>query len=369
MPEYGTVDVEVGRERIGLRLGDSEYTGVPDFGEATLAWLRELGAIASPDQYGLVLCRAAFRGAAREGLEKALAAVEARDGALRLRLHIDPAAPELQRLCWESLLYDEPKRLPRRLGMGRYTPLTRYVAAPPAAPALAPDKVRVLVAIANPEDLGTGEWASYERLDDGAEMAVFRSAFDAVTPRISYTFQVSPASRWAIRTRLQDEGFHVLHLVAHACRWGGDGKSSVLLERDHDERAAPVSREGLAAMFADLDDLRLVVLSGVHTTGRTRNDPLLDVAPAIVRQGIPAVIVTAQPLEPPAAHEFTHRLYQSLLRGGRMTGLVDVAVNQTREAMWFSRDDPGWDWTAPVLFMRGDGRLFQPSASGVPTHG
>ena len=40
--------------------------------------------------------------------------------------------------------------------------------------------------------------------------------------------------------------------------------------------------------------------------------------------------------------------------------MVDVAINDARDSLFFRSPEDVWDWAIPVLFMRGDGMLFAP---------
>jgi hypothetical protein len=104
--------------------------------------------------YGLALFDALFSGAMRRAYDRAIGYAEARtDEQLRLRLWIDPHAPELHALLWERL-YAPRQNTVSPLTATIKTPFSRYTGLEIAAPApIGTRPIRMLVAVANPTDL------------------------------------------------------------------------------------------------------------------------------------------------------------------------------------------------------------------------
>lgn len=334
------------------------HPGSPDFSSETLARLDDLHRSGSPDDYGRTLFDAAFRGDCATEMRRLLAGIADGGPAPRLRLHIDREAPELHRLRWESLMHDHPDAPPRRLGASRSTPLSRFHAGGPSFLPPPASRPRLLVVIASPENLGRGDWAGYPPIDADAEASSLADALDDLGPRIDYEIQ-REASYWAIRRRLQEKAFHVLHLVSHAFAEADGGDCGLVLLGARDRRATPAGQQVVVDMLRDLEHLRLVVLTGCHGSQPMQSGALRGVASALVREAVPVAIATGETLSAPAGARFARRLYQALLdrRGG--TDYVDVAVNEVREVLRADAAWRDWNWCAPVLAMRGDGRLFE----------
>ncbi len=363
MGDYDDLDIEVQRGRVSFRIGERDYVGEPDFSAGTLASLRAALYEGTPDEYGIALREAAFKGTARDGLKRLNELID-EGHKWRFRLNIDHGAPELHGIRWECLFHQEELMARRRLGTSPKTPLSRYLALQTQREPPRIDTLRVLVVIANADSLGGGTWERYPRLNEATEQLVLEAAFAELN--VEYEFQKHPATPWAIRQRLDDDEFHVLHVVGHGFR-DPDQRGLLLLERPGEggTEVDPVDQDRLAGMVSDLDELMLVVLAACHSAARSDADVFLGLAPTMVRQGVPAVIAMQDIVEQSAARTFATRFYQSLINSPKSMGLVDAAVNQGREHLWQVELAP-WTWSVPVLFMRGTGKLFEPSQEVQP---
>jgi hypothetical protein len=366
VPEYADVRVEVRRDSVEFELGDDRFIGKPDFRTATFRELTTLRNEETPDKYGARLKDLTFRQDAKEGLDRLVTEVN-RGGAYQLRLQIHPSAPELHSLRWECLLYEEQKRVQRRFGTGQWTPLSRYIALTSSRAVAPADVVKVLVVISNADRLGQGPWARYEALHETTERGVLEDAFRGLD-RIQPEFMEHPASLVEIRARLQDGGHHILHIVGHGYR-SDDDRGRLLLEKRHPEAGTDVDavdQARLAEMVKDLQDLQLVVLAACHSAARSDADTFLGLAPEMVLARVPAVIAMQEKVEQAAAREFAARFYQWLAGPHPDAGRVDVAVNIARERLQLGADESSWQWSVPVLFLRGEGRLFATRAAREP---
>ena len=74
--------------------------------------------------------------------------------------------------------------------------------------------------------------------------------------------------------------------------------------------------------------------------------PLAGIAPQLVALGVPAVVAMQDFVPMDDAATFAATFYRSLMRGG----IVDVAVNDGRQALFRKKQDDSY--TIPVLFMR-----------------
>jgi hypothetical protein len=357
---YRDLEIVVARNKVSFRV-DDDCEGVPELDEIHLNRLSELRA-SDPMAYGRELCQAAFRDGAADGLKTLIQKVNHDGIRWRIRLNIDINQPELHQVWWECLYHEDP--IPWLMARSRSTPLSRYLSGG-GRKVVRGERLKVLMVISNPKDLGTGDFKHLPMLDPAAEEAVLRDALKGLADRIELKVQDAPASPPAIRRRLRDEGFHVLHVVAHGML-DPDRRGHLLLERDEDEKALPVSESKVADMVDYLDRLHLVILASCHSAERSDRGAFIGMGPSVVGRGVPAVIAMQDRIPEAAARAFTSTFYRQLGRAQDVGGLVDVATNDARDDMYMesmSGDQVGWQWAMPVLFMRGDGQVFDPGSA------
>jgi len=100
--------------------------------------------------------------------------------------------------------------------------------------------------------------------------------------------------------------------------------------------------------------VRLAVLGGCETGRRDGVNVWSGVAPALVKQQIPAVIANQLPIADACAIAFSKQLYAALVGGLP----IERAMAAGRIAA-YNADKDGRDWGVPVLYLRdADGQLF-----------
>jgi CHAT domain len=323
------------------------------------------------EDYGLRLFRLTFRDGAETGYRRAKGRTQVANGIrqrARFRLSIDTNAPELHQLWWETLT-DPDGRTP--LGRSRKTALSRHLPVAGSREPADADRLRVLVVVSNPADLGEGRWRNYAKIEKEAEVDVIQGAL--ATDRAELEVLGLPASPGNIRRRLGEGGFHVLHLVAH----GGvvpngqnqDELGFLLLEQIAQQASGtatnPVGEAHLGQMIQDLDELRLVVLASCNGATRSTAATFLGLAPRILFYGVPAVVAMQDSVEVDTTRTFIKHFYESL--GNQSRGFVDIAVNDAREEIFNEHLDTGmdWGWPIPVVFIRGEGLVLRPQTTGL----
>jgi hypothetical protein len=357
---YGELSVSITTDEVAFTVDGTDYRGRPDFSDATLARLEQLRGAAGPDEYGAVLFDAVFAAdpALAGGYDAARARIRNRMPH-RLRLDIDADAEPLQSLWWEALHDHKPP--PRRLATQHVTPLSRFTRGSDVGP-LTADRLRLLVVVASPRDLGGNGFGDLSPIDRDAELATIEQALRGVGDRVEWATLEPPASPFRIRQRLLDEGIHVLHLVCHGVA-GQPGQ--VLLERSPDGGAERVDLATLGDIVRDLDQLRLVLLDTGHTPQRSHAEPFPALGSQLVRlYEVPALVAMHNQVCHESSEAFTRAFYETLLRSPQADGLVDVAANRAREAVRFQRG-ASWEWAAPVVFIRGGGRLYAAAGSAA----
>jgi hypothetical protein len=305
-----------------------------------------LTAAASSGQDGVTLFQWLF---ADDALKTAWANARGQQPQRRIRLRIDPEAPELHRIPWELLRDTGAGGVPLDLSALDATPFSRYLAGPwiPGSPILK-RPVRMLVAIANPANLPD---FGLSVIDPAAE---FKLLQDAVTgnSNIELVKLQGPCTLQAIEAALR-EGIHILHFVGHGNYV--DGTAVLFLCNPSDtNKALPVKDTEIATMLgrqlidagAQSDDkLRLVYLSSCLTATRSPADAFRGLAPRLVAGGVPAVLAMQDLVPIKTASEFSAVFYRELLDHGQ----VDRASNAARSSV-ISAGLPGA--AIPVLFMR-----------------
>jgi hypothetical protein len=357
--DFDDLSVRIAMQEVQLRVDDTEYRGVPDFSAETLADLAALRD-GDPDVYGAALFDAVF-GAddhLAEGYERARARIRRR-ARLRLRLRIDPDAEPLQSLCWEALRDRKPP--PRRLAMQHGTPLSRFVDGADLEPVRG-TRLKLLIVVSNPAGLGPPDWPGLEDYDATAELAMVEGTVGLLDDRVEYEVHHDRATPQLVREHLLHEHVDVLHLVAPGVG-GNGGPSRLLLEHAAGAGPDPVTGEVIGPIVDGLATLRLVVLSAGYTSEGSSPQAHLDIAAQLLDFGVPAVLAV-HGRAADTAEAFTKAFYETLLTSPSSSGLVDVAANHAREAVWFRRRD-AWDWAAPVVFLGGEGHIYDADATQV----
>lgn len=266
----------------------------------------------------------------------------------RVRLRIDPGAPELHAIPWELLR--EPGEPPRLLAAAADTPFSRYLAGPwrPGAPVLG-RPVRLLLAVASPADLADYGVAP---LDVAAERQALVEVFQGDQEEVEIRFVEPPVTLAALERALTEHRPHLVHLMAHGVVHQRLGGVALLLEDDKG-RAAAIAEGELAGLVARLPETpRLVFLAACRSAERSPADAYRGVAPALVAAGVPAVLAMQAPVVAETARELAAAFYRRLLCHGR----CDLAANEARSAL-LAAGLPGA--AIPVLFQRlRDGALL-----------
>jgi hypothetical protein len=269
------------------------------------------------------------------------------DSGLRIRLILDPTAPEILALPWELLYRADTCDF---LGRNPLTPLVRYLEVPRlAAPAPLVDSLRILAVCASPHDQAP--------LDLVKERERLLSAWGK-EGRVDIEFLDKP-TLLGLRTRLMKSRYHILHFMGHG-GFNSQTGEGVLLFEDAQGYSASVSGRVLAESIKDSRWLRLVLLNACQTAQLPRRrgqEPFSGVASALLLGGLPAVIAMQYPISDDAALVFSQHFYTALASGFP----VDAAAAEARLAIHLSFPN-SWEWATPALYMSvPDGRILLPA--------
>lgn len=313
----------------------------PDTGD--LAAIQEHLAAGNVDKEfltdcGKLLYASLFVGDIAALFEQCCAEALKKEEGVRLRLRVSP--PEIATIPWEFLYSPRTEGF---LATSVWTPVVRYLEVTTLLRGLETAlPVRMLIVI--PNVIG---------LDTEAEKAYVVSALTALDRYVQYDVLEGNVTRTRLRHALIESPCHLLHFIGHGkfqderglLRLNtGDGQEDWL---DHGE-------------FAELlrnAPLKLVVLNACQGAAVSAAQPLVGMAPALVQQGIPAVVAMRYEIPDDVALHFAQAFYHSLFKGWA-SGWVEVAISHARHALasQFANERA---LGTPILFMQvPEGVLF-----------
>src|SRR5581483_3237329 len=354
MPEYADLEITLNRwnadsYRVELRYSQPDSDADIRLAPGTPSLVRfdptQLQMLAlDPTAYGTLLGTNLFGDEnVRTAFAQARANAQSLDAALRLRLFIDSAAPELHALRWETLR--DPQDGSSLVTSERVL-FTRYLSSqdwrrvklkPQAA-------LRVLVFIANPSNLADYSLAP---VDAAGELARARNALGNLA--ITTLASNERATLNTLSEKLRDE-YDILYLVAHGAVI--DGEPRLFLE-DEQGRVRVVSGTDFVTRIGELSSApRLVVLASCQSANMTPqqgsgqasdNGALASLGPRLAAAGVSAVIAMQGNISMNTVAQFMPVFFKELQRDGQ----IDRAMAAARAAI---RDN--LDSWMPVLFMR-----------------
>lgn len=314
-----------------------------------------------PKAYGIALRDALFAAAPiARAYEQAIA-----EGAIRLRLLIDPEAQDAHSICWERLILPiNGEDLPA--AASPQSPFSRYVAMDAPAPlALSSGYAHLLLVVATP-----GNLRQLTPVDAVAEIENLVEAWESLIENGELRLTMITGGAHLpqqLRVKLDRHGCNIveqpatidlvcellagadaLHLIAHG-NLTAEQKAVLVLQRDDGSLA--LVDEDLLVEKLNVTGLRFVFLQSCKSSG---GGALTGLAPRLVQLGVAAVVAMQDFVPMGDAREFSSAFYKSLLREGS----VDVAANSGRQAILRANST---NYSIPVLFSRlVDGRIWQP---------
>ncbi len=302
----------------------------------------------SPQVYGTRLAQLVFADqAARSAFAQARSVADDRSLPLRLRLFLDPEAPRLQNLRWETLV-----DLTRQVGLctDEHVLFSRFLSSASWQPFVPPvrEKLRALVLIASPR------LPALEPILVDEQLALAQSGL------ADLDVTAYPGGGQGTLDQLVSglhDGCDVLYLVAHGL---SKDRSLVFLEKpDGSVDAVDVDQDLLPRLKSISQLPSLAVLVSCQSAGdAAQGNPLLALGPRLIEVGIPAVIAMHGKITVATMQKFLPVFFKELQRDGQ----IDRALAVARAAVL---DQP--DWWMPVLFSRlRDNKLLEPPALAQP---
>jgi hypothetical protein len=338
MTDYADVEIRLlERQKLGYPVeltvdGEQEYPrGYLDPGD--LPWVPS----ASPDDDGRRLLAWLLKD---DRLKTAWAEIRGQSPQRRIRLRIDPGAPDLHALPWELLRDDQ-----LALAADQDTPFSRYLPIRLRwSGAVRERPIRVLVVLSDPSDLQ--ESYNLPQLDLERERASLEAVFSSAgAGDLQADYLEAPATLARIEDALYNDKYHVLHYLGHGIYLPKRERAALYLQDDEgltkvvydDQLVSMLERQGIQP--------HLVFLAACQSATRSTTDAFLGMAPKLVTVGVPAVVAMQDRISVDSAKAFSARFYERLLDHGQ----VDLAANQARSAL-LTADRT--DAAVPVLLMR-----------------
>jgi hypothetical protein len=280
----------------------------------------------------------------------------ARDLKLRLRLTIDPSAPELHAVHWETLLDPDVADHPQPLFMGELLLLSRFL--PTAGSDWRPirrrpkSQLKALVVIAK----GPAKY-NLPPVDVARELAIARQAMASIDLTELASDSPNPPTYANLAAQL-DRGFDILYLVCHGRL--KDAEPQLFLDGD-----AMTPAGDLALKVAGLDFRpTLIVLASCQSAGAggANSGVPSAIGPRLAAAGVPAIIAMQGNVFMQTSDAFMHTFFTGLCQHGQ----IDRAVSAARLVVFQQKAEDYWK---PVLFTRlRSGRMwYEPGFKGDNT--
>jgi hypothetical protein len=297
-----------------------------------------------------------FTGAVEEGLQAARRSARERSGTLRLLLSFHAAADTLAQLPWELLYADDDflakehrlalsRNLLLEQGRVRTVPrdpplVVKFLVTVPDTPAYREQRVNLLTALQQPAEYSSIVSRTLDHWDEAEAAELLKTP---PYPQVVHVVGVCRRSR-----DYNNRGAMEIYLDdGETQRWQSP-EVLVNLFRGNNELAPP-------------DRVRLVVLHLCEPSPLDFEVTFERLAPALIRQGIPAVVAMQYPLSGNAAGRFVKKLYEGLAQ--RQS--IEEAVQGARSDL-FVRFEEDRLFGSPLLYMQSVDSQLLPLQTGSP---
>jgi len=298
---------------------------------------------------GQQLYDAVFQGSLRDSWIMAQGIAHNQRAVLRLRLGLKGNL--LPRLPWEVLHTGGRESLSscyRPLATGTDIAFSRYqMNAPLGSPTLSfqragEEPLKILMAIAGPDD--------QDRLDLEREARELKAELsnraEGNLPAIELTILAQPG-REELTQALEQGQYHVFHYAGHSGL--GDSGGDIYLVSRETKLTQRLSGDDLAGLLAN-NGVQLAVFNscrGADTAFVESSDRERNLAQALVKCGIPAVLAMAEQIPDEVALTLTRLFYRNLDRGYP----VDLSLSRARQGLISAYSSNQLYWALPVLYL------------------
>ncbi len=318
--------------------------------------------------------QALFQGTLRDSWMTAQGIAQHRGEMLRLRLGLK--GNKLPRLPWEVLNAGEKEgiqSLRRPIATGTDTVFSRYQPGITLLEGRSPaviepgQPVRILMVIAAPTDQERLELHNeaihlQEELNHPAGLAT-RSA-STLHPNLQLTILEQPG-RAELTQALEQGRFHILHYAGHSNLDVAGG--ALYLVNQRTGLTETLSGDDLAGLLVN-NGIRMAVFNscrGAHTAAMSEHQEERNLAEALVKRGIPAVLAMAERIPDNVALTLTRLFYRNLKQGYP----IDLSLSRARQGLISAYGSDQLYWALPILYLHPECDGFLRPAQGVAPPG
>lgn len=214
------------------------------------------------------------------------------------------------------------------------------------------EKLKIALAIATPQDLGTVEYETVQ--------TALQELAKSQPEHIELLSVVNPATPTAIDDLLEQQP-HIFHFIGHGRLRDEDGENvgeiALVKKIFNQERANWVDASFFGGLF-NRHRPRIVFLQACEGGMLSESEAFVGVASKIVQQNIPVVVAMQYEVSNITASQFAYEFYERLAQDKP----VDVAAQNARRTIALDTQYHKRDFATPVIFMRvQDGYLFKHS--------
>ncbi len=333
----------------------SQPSGQPPTRTGTAADPREASSIFDLVSLGQRLYGALFQGTIRDSWMTAQGIAQHRQELLRLRLGLK--GDRLWRLPWEVLHGgDRPLATGTDVVFSRYQFGTGMVRAPlrMAELTLKPGQpLRILMAISAPTDQERLD-LTREALHLKEELLVSNSTNGhpplsngaATTTDIQLTILEQP-DREQLTRELEQGHYQILHYAGHSSL--GTAGGDIYLVSGRTGLTETLSGDDLAGLLVN-NGIRLAVFNscrGAYVTDTPEAAGERNLAEALIRRGVPAVLAMAERIPDEVALTLTRLFYRNLKQGYA----IDLSLSRTRQGLLSAYGSNQLYWALPILYL------------------
>lgn len=306
---------------------------------------------------GQQLYNALFHGSLRDSWMMAQAIAQNQRQVLRLRLGLK--GTRLPRLPWEVLhAGDRPLATGTDVAFSRYQLSTGLRSPVQRFPSQLNQHLKILMVISGPSDQETLELA--EEASHLQEELRTHSPNEA--PAIQLTVLEQPG-REQLTQALEQGQYHVFHYAGHSNL--GNSGGDVYLVSNKTGLTETLNGDDLAGLLVN-NGVQLAVFNscrGAHTAASDvrENRKERNLAEALVKRGIPAVLAMAERIPDDVALTLTRLLYRNLNQGYP----IDLSLSRARQGLISAYGSNQLYWALPVLYLHPEFNGFLTNDDGT----
>ncbi len=292
---------------------------------------------------GQQLYNALFHGSLRDSWMMAQAIAQNQRQVLRLRLGLK--GTHLPRLPWEVLhAGDRPLATGTDVAFSRYQLSTGLRSPVQRFPSQPNQRLKILMVISGPSDQDTLELAE----EASHLQEELRSHSPQESPAIQLTILEQPG-REQLTQALEQGQYHVFHYAGHSNL--GDSGGDVYLVSNKTGLTETLNGDDLAGLLVN-NGVQLAVFNscrGAYTAASDvrENRKERNLAEALVKRGIPAVLAMAERIPDEVALTLTRLLYRNLNQGYP----IDLSLSRARQGLISAYGSNQLYWALPVLYL------------------